>query len=331
MLAPPAFAGDWGYDPPESDDTVNSVKELEAKAGSLQSKKTIKVRKKVPVKKKSSTKKGSAYNKTSGTFTMPDSSTPEFAWLQIFGLVKPLANSEKIPDGPLTKGLTKAQMAKFLAYIRGKLKGPQGGGFRAIETYWPSLQRSLGSAEHRANYRLLFRALLRMKAEEKGTAESEKHLLLEAIGPTMIAETKPPKLSSEAIDAYTDMACFLYAQTHPGKTVDFDDNRKLFALVIRDKFKKAPAYADRLAMSYFPVNWAKFRILYTDATDGERKVLVEKLAKKGKQSKQKVKNELLEKVLSCGPWKNILVAANRRTQLVGQKAKVKALSLTDFN
>lgn len=326
-----AFASDWGYDDVSPPETKPSIKPMKATPMSIVNPKqssranSRSKSKKVPAKFTPRTKPA--------RFVAPGKTTAEYAWLQIFGLIRPVAENGKMPDiNNLTAGILPEQKAKYLDYIRRQLKKGPESGFNTITKYWPKLFRSMRESEERKeNYRLLFRALMRMKAEEADIIPDDRAILLEAIGPTMFASNKEPKLSHEAVKAYSDMACFLYSQTHPGKTVDGDDNRKLFALVIKDKFNKAPGYTDRLAMSYFPINWAKFRILYTDASEQERQILVRKLAHKDSKASdnQSVKNELLESVLCMSPWKDIILNAKKRTKLVGQQAKVKAI-LGDF-
>lgn len=319
-----AVAQDWGYNGYSQSGTANSVKELEAKPQSLNF---------APVNRdKAFKQKLLAPPKVKATSSaMPQGGgSAEYAWLQIFGICQPLGDKTKLPQGPdFASNFTKVQKSRFLGYIKEMIRQDPDG-FGAINYYWPELSMALKVEDHLDNYRLLFRSLLRMIADDPKTPQLEKQILLEVLGPAMIAIKKDPTLSAEAIEAYSDMACFLYEQTHPGKTVDADDNRKLFALVIKDKFNKAPAYADRLAMSYFPINWAKFRILYIDANDAERRILVEKLAKKGKSGGPVVRNALLEKVLTHNPWKATILAAKKRTKLVGLKAKVKALKLGDL-
>lgn len=321
LCSAPAYSQDWGYD----SDTGNSVEELKAAPQALSAPPAKSLQHKG--KEKEHPKQKAISDKAISK------SSAQYAWLQLFGLVAPLAGSDPsdpsaLPSGPdYSSSMSAEQKKRFSAFLHKKCSESGDNSYKSIVTYWPELEKAFSVEDHKGNYRLLFRSLLRMRAESTGVPAEERGILLEALGPERIAIKGEPSLSEDAIKAYSDMACFLYEQNHPGKTIDADDNRKLFDLVIRDKFKNAPAFADRLAMSFFPINWAKFRILYTDASEEERQVLVKKLGSAEKNEGATVSNALLEKVLSLPPWKEVVVKANKLTRPVGQKAEVRALKL----
>ncbi len=358
-LPSPALAGDWGYDETSgAGRTGGSVEELRATPGALnrsrsrdpvsaansagktKSSGSAAAISKSPSNSQKSKKNANSINslrssgksvvsgRGTGKFKAPVRGSGEHAWLQLLGLVAPLSSTEELPPGPdYSSSLTDDQKRRFMIYLEKERKNGDKSGYGKIATYWPALEKAFKIADHKGNYRLLFRSLLRMRAESSDVPEEEKAIISEALGPKRLAIPGDPALSEDAIKAYADMACFLFEQKNPGKTVDADDNRKLFGLVIRDKFNKAPAYADKLAMCYFPINWAKFRILYTDANEEERKVLVKKLSGAQNNTSKGVSNELLEIVLSLEPWKTVLIKANKLTKPVGEKPSVGALKL----
>lgn len=234
------------------------------------------------------------------------------AWLNVFGLCSPIADRHKLPKGPdFTTQLTDEQKARFTVTLKKLLNGKEQAGYKQIENYWGALARLLHDVDHISNYRVLFRALLSMRADAPDISDDERGMINEALGPKRIAEIGPPPLTEDAIEAYTDMTCFLYEQSHAGKTVDADDNRALYAMIIRDKFKKAPTDRDRMAMNQFPLSWAKFRILYTDANPSEKVLLAERIASEQGTRGLGIRNAMLEQVLSSPVWMRFVVGSNK--------------------
>ncbi|MDZ4838175.1 MAG: hypothetical protein SGJ27_30700 [Candidatus Melainabacteria bacterium] len=234
------------------------------------------------------------------------------AWLNLFGLVSPVAGPGELPKGPdYSSQLTDEQKKRFTATLKKLLSGKEQAGYKQIDSYWSALARLLQDTDHRSNYRVLFRSLLSMRADAKDIGEEERSMLHEALGPKRIAEIGPPPLTEDAIEAYTDMTCFLYEQSHAGKTVDAGDNRALFAMIVRDKFKKAPTDKDRMAMNQFPLSWAKFRILYTDANPSEKVLLAERIASEQGTRGLNIRNAMLEEVLSSQVWRRFVVGSNK--------------------
>jgi hypothetical protein len=234
------------------------------------------------------------------------------AWLNLFGLVSPLDEKRTLPKGPdYTSQLSDEQKARFTVTLKKMLASKEQAGYKQIENYWSALTRLLQDVDHRSNYRVLFRSLLSMRADAPDISQDERDMLHEALGPKRIAEIGPPPLTEDAIDAYTDMTCFLYEQSHPGKTVDADDNRALYGMIVRDKFKKAPTDHDRMAMNQFPLSWAKFRILYTDANPSEKVLLAERIASEQGTRGLGIRNVMLEQVLSTPVWRRFVVGSNK--------------------
>ncbi|OPZ80530.1 MAG: hypothetical protein BWY75_03781 [bacterium ADurb.Bin425] len=110
-----------------------------------------------------------------------------------------------------------------------------------------------------------------------------------------MAEPGPPPLTEEAVKAYADMTCFLYSKKHPDKSVDQDDNREIFAGVIRDRFLSAPSEKARFAMCNFDLTWAAFRCKYLDAPAAEKQRLEI-------YSQDSLTGKELTKLYGMGPW-----------------------------
>ena len=119
-----------------------------------------------------------------------------------------------------------------------------------------------------------------------------------------IAVDDKPPFTEDAVNAYADMAVFIYEQQHAGKTIDANDNRTLFAKVVVEKFNRAPTEADRRAMASFDLAWAKFQVIWFSSNEQTRKLLLDKLVNSGANSSLTVaKDPLLDLVLSNWPWK----------------------------
>lgn len=244
-----------------------------------------------------------------------DPSDPQWtlisSWLNILGLVTQIEENGRLPSGPdYSVQLTESQRAEFSLILKKLLNGPEQQAFRSVGNYWPALSKLLEDPDHRANYRLLFRSLLSMRADSKDITGEERIMLAEALGPKRIAEPGPPPLTEDAINAYTDMACFIYEHNHAGKTVDAEDNRELYQLIVRDKFANAPSERDKAAMNDFPLSWAKFRILYTDANESEKLLLATRIASEQGTKGLNIRNAMLEEVLSCPVWKKFVISSN---------------------
>ncbi len=216
-------------------------------------------------------------------------------WQQLYSLVAP---AEIASD----------EQERLRQYLLGKLTGNQAPVYQALCDYWPDVQKAMqGSLDQKNNYRDLFRALLRLQERaDRGrdaAAIAEADTIAEVLGPLRIAVPGNPALTEDSINAYADMACFLFEQKNPGRTLDATDNRTLFAKMIVDKFKDAPTDKDRLAMINFDLSWAKFKILWADADPAHRQSLLQQWAGSGGTAGGAgPKNQTLEAVLSRGPW-----------------------------
>lgn len=185
--------------------------------------------------------------------------------------------------------------------------------FRSILLFWPKLIDDLRKRpEMEMHYADLFKALLRLhehnspdKTNVDGSQfSSDADLVSELLGLQRMAVAGDPPFTEDAVNAYADMAVFIYEQQHAGRTIDANDNRTLFAKVVVEKFNRAPTDADRRAMASFDLAWAKFKIIWFSTDDKTRQTLLEKLVKTGANSSLTVsKDPLLELVLANWPWK----------------------------
>jgi hypothetical protein len=162
----------------------------------------------------------------------------------------------------------------------------------AVLSFWPKVGEYLvAHPDQRENYGLLLHALLRYRARNQNAylaqgktdalIADESAFIAEVLGPVRLSVGGVVPFSEDALNAYTDMACFVYEQQHPGKSVDAADNRDLFGMIIAKKFKEAPTQKDQEAMSGFDLAWAKFKIAWTAADAAHRSVLLDKLVTSG--------------------------------------------------
>ncbi len=282
-LALPSFGADWGYDD-ETKEPDSSLKAKSATAGKLK-----------PETNKSPGPKASPVAKSS-----PNRPPIIQSWLELLGLISQASAelSDKFSPDKLPTQLAGDQGARFQKVLEEHAKEPD---VANIQNYWTELRPHLNDMDQRDNYRLLLRSLLRMKAAKMDDSNSLKEVIQEALGPDRIAISGKTSLSEDAIGAYTSMTCLLYEETHPGKTVNADDNREIFAQLVRNKFEQAPTDADKKAMNAFPLTWSIFRILYTNASESERSRLSKELAQGNKLSNLKITDKTLALVLSQFP------------------------------
>ncbi len=184
----------------------------------------------------------------------------------------------------------------------------------SVLAFWPQLSAYLvANPQQRPNYAALLKALLRYQARahveqsggaktEGALAEDEDALIAQVLGAQMMSVAGTVPFSEDAVNAYADMACFIYEQRNPGKSVDAEDNRALFATVVSEKFKAAPSRKDKEAMAGFDLVWAKFRIVWTQADEKRKAALLDSLAKAGAGAALASSHDsLLELVLSHWP------------------------------
>jgi hypothetical protein len=213
-------------------------------------------------------------------------------WLEVYALV---AQEHKLSD---------EQKERFSKELAKCLNGPEKSNFESVLSFWPLVQKSIkNNTEQKENYRSLFKALFRLQLHSGSLSEHESNILTEILGPERIAVPGTPSLTEEACDAYGDMACFMYSQNNPGKTIDAMDNRTIFSSVIQRKFTEAPSIADKLSMANFALKWGKFKVLFADANEAQKEQLADQITGKARGSKKPdVPNPSIESIMTHGPW-----------------------------
>lgn len=190
--------------------------------------------------------------------------------------------------------LTDDQRSRLNDIVNRKLAagGTSAAEANAVLSFWPKVGDYLvAHPDQKENYGLLLHALLRWRARNQNAYLSqnksdelmsdESAFISEILGPTRLSVGGTVPFSEDALNAYTDMACFVYEQQHPGKSVDAADNRDLFGMIVAKKFKEAPTQKDQEAMTGFDLAWAKFKIAWTAADPAHRAVLLNKLVTSG--------------------------------------------------
>jgi len=328
-----SFAADWGYDNDTPGQTAEpstergsavptqrpkgkgtfrdrDVHELRAKPQTLDSLATP------PDKTKSGGKvspaKSTRPEEDPATATRPE---PVKTWLEILGLVAPLSDPEELAPYPdFSKALTAEQRDRFAEMVSTMLsEQPE---TTSVTAFWKGLKPKLKNDEQRANYRLLFRALLRLRLNSGAASKNEQELIQEALGPQrmVVEEDSEVPFSEDAVNSYTDMAMFLYERHNEGKDINTDQNRALFSKVVRGRYKEAPTDADRAAMNNFPLNWAKFRIAYTEADEAGKEVLEKAITSEDGVSRATPRNPALDSVLQAPLWATLIAKSQRQAK-----------------
>ena len=208
-------------------------------------------------------------------------------WIELYNLVskEPLSDEQK---------------SRLRAALLNDIKSGHRDDLAAIVQYWPSVKDLMEKHPlSQEGFAALFRALLRFQTRSKKSADADR--VAEVLGPERIAHPGDPPLTEEAVDAYADMACFMYEQNHPGKTIDATDNRAIFASVIMKKYEEAPTPKDQRAMANFALTWAKFKISWALASDEGRQGLVKSL-EAGTKPPHQPGDELIDRIIRGGPW-----------------------------
>ncbi|HEY9682101.1 MAG TPA: hypothetical protein V6C86_11025 [Oculatellaceae cyanobacterium] len=219
-------------------------------------------------------------------------------WLELYSLVsaEPLTDEQK---SRLNEKLLKAA-------------SKNSPGFAAIDKFWPQVKKvCLANTEQQANYRDLLRALFRLELREAKANSLENEIVSEVIGPERIAVPDKPPLTEDAVEAYADMTCFIYNQTHPGKTVDALDNRTVFVGTLEKRYMNTTNPLEKLAMSNFALKWSKFKVLYADASDTDKDKLFKRISGASPESLRKdISNPALDALMNNGPWVHALTTTS---------------------
>lgn len=242
-------------------------------------------------------------------------------WLELYGLVA-------------SEPLTEEQRSRFRQKLMVVASAKSGNSsFSSIHKFWPLVKNCCHqNIEQQANYRDLFRTLLRLEVHDKQANPGEVELIGEVLGPERIAVPENPPLTEEAVEAYADMTCFIYAQTHPGKTVDALDNRTVFVATMEHRYMNDATHLEKLAMSYFALKWTKFKVLYADADDSDKQKLFKRISGTTPESLRKdITNDTLDAVMNNGPWVHALTSSSELAvpklppKMIEEKAHAKSL------
>lgn len=224
-------------------------------------------------------------------------------WMELFAVC---ASSPSEDDRKILASLgtiadqEKEELKEFLN-SREKLEA-----YSSLKPIWLQLRpKVLQELDYKDSYRLLFRALLRHALSDPRTnlSAAQKATIQNLMGPSRISEPGPPVLTEDAINAYADMTCFLFQRRKPDRSIDGEENRQVFADVIKQRYNQAPNFQAKAAMCNFDLTWACFRCRYL-AMDEEGRARLSKLmaAGGGKELKAELTNPEILKIFALGPW-----------------------------
>ena len=227
-------------------------------------------------------------------------------WLEIFALCASSNIDDDRKEVLNLATLSTDQKNRLTKLIASKLAAPVNN-FVGIAPLWKALRpRVLQELDVKESYRLLFRALIRHYLSKNKETSADLELLQDLLGAVRIVDLGPPVLTEDAVNAYSDMTCFLYQKKKPDRSVDGDDNRQTFALVIKDRFVRAPNLAAKTAMTNFDLTWACFRCRFLDVTIEQQEKLSALMASGDSKSSALLKSELVSptmlKLFALGPW-----------------------------
>jgi hypothetical protein len=198
--------------------------------------------------------------------------------------------------------LSPDQKQDVKTFLPAQKKDGPGNGWGKVSAFMSEVQERVEQHSPEAeDFGQLFRALLRLTCSSGSLPKPQTTIIENILGPARLAVEGTPSLSEEALNSYSDMACFMYEQKNPGKTVDADDNRLVFTHVIKDKFNEAPTEKDKQAMANFALTWYKFKVSYDVASKEEKALLVQGLDERKSLAKTSP-NSLTAKIFANGPW-----------------------------
>ncbi|MBS2006454.1 MAG: hypothetical protein JST01_05410 [Cyanobacteria bacterium SZAS TMP-1] len=330
-MAAPTLAADWGYDDPAETPAAPS---RSPGTGAPRAKGPVKpaargaATRRNPAAQTESTAARSEAPATDETSLSPEKPVPptpaELAarnkvvdlksWMEIYALAASSATEDdrsQILNLKILAEDTRKKLEKF-TFEKIEQNVPE---YIGIGPTWIPISKKISEdLDYKESYRLLFRALLRHAVDRLEPTAVQAELIQELLGPTRIAEVGPPVLTEEAINAYNDMTCFIYAKRHPEHSVEGDDNRQMFAEVIRQRYNDAPNIEAKRAMCKFDLTWATFRCRYLDASPADKdrlllsmdpdkaKVPTPNRAKKPAQPALALTSPKLLKLFGMGPW-----------------------------
>ncbi len=226
------------------------------------------------------------------------------AWLELLAFVsrEPLSAEQK------------QELRSHLAVL---IRSRQSKYYRSVLEFWPPIKERIGAnTGQQENFRYLLSALIRAQRRREARASRQDGVsldpgyslfLAQIVGPARVAAAGNPPLTEDAIDAYAEMASFLFELKNPGQTVDGADNRVIFASAVKERFKDAPTPKDREAMANFDIAWARFKVVWKAADESARQKLSQGWLsgdglKRSLQSGDAKLDSLLDALVRLGPW-----------------------------
>ncbi|MBU6451508.1 MAG: hypothetical protein KGS72_07005 [Cyanobacteria bacterium REEB67] len=351
----PAMALDWGYDEiPAAKASMTgpgpaalpaNPKGTKIKANSASGRQAATVRAKTgsetapdetslnspgPQSRRESEKEVAAKEPTPQEIAAREKTRDLRSWMQIYALAASSASEDDrnqiLGLNTLNEGLRKKLEKSTFEKLETDV--PQ---YKGVSAIWqPISVKVVADIDYKESYRLLFRSLLRHALGHMDQSSSEAEPLHEILGPTRIAEMGPPILTEDAINAYSEMTCFLYAKNHPDHTLEGDDNKQLFADVIRQRYHDAPNPEAKKAMCNFDLTWAAFRCRYLDSSESEKAKLLASISAasvapgesaaagprpargetaKGRGGQGMSPSPRMLKIFAIGPWAEKIIAA----------------------
>lgn len=323
FLATPVQAqSDWGYE----DKGALSPDKASPPASTSKPAATDKV--KVPVKPlapaKTAVLKKAQIEPSEPLVTLDDTR----CWLEIFALCASSHIDDDRKEVLNLSTLSTDQKNRLTKLIASKLAAPVNS-FAGVAPLWKALRpRILQELDVKESYRLLFRALIRHYLSKNKETSADLELLQDLLGAVRIVDLGPPVLTEDAVNAYSDMTCFLYQKRKPDRSVDGDDNRQTFALVIKDRFVRAPNLAAKTAMTNFDLTWACFRCRFLDVNTEQQEKLSALMASGDSKSSAQLKAELVSptmlKLFALGPWSE---KAKEVKEVKAEQAKAEKLEI----
>lgn len=230
--------------------------------------------------------------------------TEKQCWLELFAVCASSPVDDDRKDLEKLATLAADQQKELGAFID---KRSDSLAYKTLLPVWKELRpRIFSELDYKDSYRLLFRALLRHALGDAKTSlsASEKEMFQNLLGPARISEMGPPTLTEDAINAYADMTCFLFQKRKPDRSIDGEENRQVFADVIKQRYMQAPDLRAKQAMCNFDLTWACFRCRYLALNENGQARLSKLMA--GGDGKGELKAELTNpemlKIFAMGPW-----------------------------
>lgn len=323
FFASPALAqGDWGYE--DKSAVIPAREAFPPQASQPASAAKVKTSPKAKVPATPAVLKKAQVEPSEPIVSLDDSR----CWLEIFALCASSNIDDDRKEVLNIATLSSDQKNRLTKLVASKLALPNNN-YVGVAPLWKALRpRVLQELDVKESYRLLFRALIRHYLSKNKETSVDIELFQDLLGAVRIADPGPPVLTEDAVNAYSDMTCFLYQKRKPDRSVDGDDNRQTFALVIKDRFVRAPNLAAKTAMTNFDLTWACFRCRFLDVSAEQQEKLSALMASGDSKSSAQLKAELVSptmlKIFALGPWSE---KAKEVKELKEEQAKAEKLEI----